>query len=285
MPPRGDDLASYLRLLGYDAPPPPTLDTLTALHRAHLDALPYDNLDIMLGRPPPTEPAAVLARIAWAGRAGYCFHHNGALGALLTALGFEVETRHGHVYTDPAHRGGTSLNHLVLLVRDQPSADNPRGDWWPDVGLGDAFREPVALVAGELRQHGFDYALTEVGAGAWSFVHDPRGTFTGIEVRDLPLDVAGAHLELSTAAASPFTAKLVVQWRQAGGVDTIRGAVLTRLRPTEESCTDLTTYDDWRAALTDVTRLSLEGVGDDDLRALWSRVEEAHHSWDAAGRP
>ena len=55
--------------------------------------------------------------------------------------------------------------------------------------------------------------------------------------------------------------------------------------PTEESRTDLTTYDDWRAALADVTRLSLEGVGDDDLRALWSRVERAHRAWDAAGRP
>ena len=137
-----------------------------------------------------------------------------------------------------------------------------------------------------LRQHGFDYALTEVGAGAWSFVHDPRGTFTGLEVRDLPLDVAGAHHELSTAASSPFTAKLVVQRRHAEGVDTIRGAVLTRLRPTEESRTDLTTYDDWRAALADVTRLlPRTASADDDLRALWSRVEQAHRAWDAAGRP
>ena len=100
-----------------------------------------------------------------------------------------------------------------------------------------------------------------------------------------PLDVAAAHHELSTSASSPFTAKPVVQRRHAAGVDTVRGAVLTRLRPDGESRTDLTTYDEWRGALADVTRLPLDDVADDDLRALWTRVEAAHRAWAAAGRP
>jgi arylamine N-acetyltransferase len=42
-----DDHSAYLRRLGFDAPPPPTLESLVALHRAHLDAVPDENLDIM----------------------------------------------------------------------------------------------------------------------------------------------------------------------------------------------------------------------------------------------
>jgi len=71
--------ADYLTRLGLDADLPPTLETLVALHRAHVQQLPYENLDIMLGRPPSVVPADSLARVAATGRAGYCFHQNGAV--------------------------------------------------------------------------------------------------------------------------------------------------------------------------------------------------------------
>jgi len=50
-----------------------------------------------------------------------------------------------------------------------------------------------------------------------------------LEARDLPLDIAAAHHDLSTSPASPFVIKLVVQRRHTDGVDTVRGCVLTRL--------------------------------------------------------
>ena len=280
-----DDHAAYLLRLGFDAPPPPTLESLVALHRAHLDAVPYENLDIMLGRPASTEPADVVARLGRGGRAGYCFHQNGALGSLLVALGYDVERRHGHVWTDSAHRFDTSLNHLVLLVRGLPTNEHPAGTWWPDVGLGEGFRDPVPMTAGTVRDDGFDFQVTEVMDDGWSFRNDPRGTFTGLEVRDLPVDVPTAHHELSTSPDSPFRRVLVVQRRHAGGVDTVRGCVSSHVGPDGQSTRDLTEYDEWREVLADRQRLPLDDVPADDLRALWDRMATAHLAWVAAGRP
>src|SRR3954453_17659591 len=113
--PRSEAAVAYLRRVGVDADAelPPTFETLLALHRAHLDAVPYENLGIMLGRPPSVDPAASLERVGEQGRAGYCFHQNGALETLLTELGFEVSRRHGHVYSAEEDRDATELNHLV----------------------------------------------------------------------------------------------------------------------------------------------------------------------------
>jgi N-hydroxyarylamine O-acetyltransferase len=279
------DHAAYLRRLGFEAPPPATLDTLVSLHRAHLDAVPYENLDIMLGRPTSTEPAEVVARLGRAGRAGYCFHQNGALGSLLDGLGYDVTRLHGHVWTDPAHRFDTSLNHLVLLVRGLPTADHPDGTWWPDVGLGEGFRDPVPVVAGPVHDPGFDFEVTELSEGGWSYRNDPRGTFTGLEVRDLPLDVPGSHRALSTPPDGPFTRVLVVQRRHAGGVDTVRGCVASHVGANGDTTRDLTRFEEWRELLADGQRLPLDDVPPDELRALWDRTVTAHRAWVDAGRP
>jgi len=44
------NLPAYLDRIGYTAPAEPTLETLHNLHRAHLFAVPFENLDIALGR-------------------------------------------------------------------------------------------------------------------------------------------------------------------------------------------------------------------------------------------
>ncbi len=44
-----------------------------------------------------------------------------------------------------------------------PTAENPAGRWWADVGLGEGFRLPLPLVEGEHVQDGFRYRLTDVG--------------------------------------------------------------------------------------------------------------------------
>jgi N-hydroxyarylamine O-acetyltransferase len=287
---RSDAASAYLRRLGVDAAAalPPTYETLLTLHRAHLDAVPYDNLGIMLGRPPPVDPLASLEGIGSAGRAGYCFHQNGALATVLTELGFELGRRHGHVWTLEEGRADTSLNHLALVADGLPTDANPGGRWWVDVGLGDAFRDPVPVVAGHHVQGGFDYEITEVRDDGWSFRHDAVGTFTGIEVSSLPVDqpsVEAAHAMLSTPPDGRFARLLVVQRRDATGIDTVRGCLWTRAEPGVTSVTELPTYDAWRDALVQATRLSLEGVDGVELEALYADQWGKHEAWTAAGRP
>jgi len=203
----------YLSRLGISSSLAPTVASLVELQRRHQDAVPYENLAIMLGRPDSTDPAETLDRIAAGGNAGYCFQHNGAFEVVLHALGFAVERRFGQV----RGRAAPQLNHLVLLV----TIDGHR--WWPDLGLGDALREPVEVVAGEIRQGPFRYEITDVGAvGEWTFWHDPAGSFGAIDVRaSRPSDaqVADAHRVLSTPPAGRFTQVLVVQRRDDTGCE------------------------------------------------------------------
>ncbi|HVL25173.1 MAG TPA: arylamine N-acetyltransferase, partial [Thermomicrobiales bacterium] len=44
------DIDAYRRRTGYDGPLAPAEATLFALHRAHAETIPFENLDIPLGR-------------------------------------------------------------------------------------------------------------------------------------------------------------------------------------------------------------------------------------------
>jgi N-hydroxyarylamine O-acetyltransferase len=281
------DTTAYLARLGLDVPPPPTLDTLFLLHRRHLERVPYENLAIMLGRPPSVDAAASLGRVGEVGRAGYCFHQNGALELALRELGYDVSRRHGHVWTDESTRFADPLNHLVLVASGLPTDDNPVGEWWVDVGLGDGFREPLPIVEGEYQQDGFRYRIEEVRDDGWSFRHDPSGTFGGVEVTSRPTDPAAvlrAHSELCAPGVGQFARLLVVQRRHGAGVTTLRGCLLHQVTAAGTSVTVLDTYDAWRAGLVDLG-LPLGGIDDVVLRSLFERTLKAHLLWVAAGSP
>jgi arylamine N-acetyltransferase len=282
-----DLVSAYLSVLGYHERPDVSVEALTELHRRHLAAVPYENLEIMLGRPPSVAPLDSLARIAQVGRAGYCFHQNGALESVLSDLGYDVSRRAGHVWTTEDDRWSGSLNHLVLVVSGLPTDDNPGGDWWPDVGLGDAIGDPLPLVVGEYEQGGFGYAITEVRDDGWSFRADARGSFVGVETSPppSPADVDECHRSLSTPPDGRFARVLVVQRRMPDRVDVVRGCLAQTVTPGGQTEADLTTYDDWRAAIADGCGLSLAEVDDEELLALFDRQLLLHREWVAAGRP
>jgi N-hydroxyarylamine O-acetyltransferase len=274
-------VTTYLSFLGYDDRPPPTLESLAELHRRHLARVPYENLAIMLGRPPSVQPLDSLERIATLGRAGYCFHQNGALETVLVDLGYAVSRRAGAVWDSDEERRARALNHLVLVVSGLPTEVNPGGEWWPDVGLGDAIAEPLPLVAGDYEQGGFRYAITEVRDDGWSFRADAQGSFEGLEVGPAPTlaEVVECHTTLSTPPGGHFTRVLVVQRRMAEHVDVVRGCLSTRITPGGKDESELTTYDEWRGAIADGCGLSLAAVGDDELRALFDRQLVIHREF------
>jgi N-hydroxyarylamine O-acetyltransferase len=85
------DLDAYFARIGYDGPREPTLDALRAITFSHPDAIPFENLDVLLGRGISILPADVDAKLIAGGRGGYCYEQNGLLKRVLQALGFEVE--------------------------------------------------------------------------------------------------------------------------------------------------------------------------------------------------
>jgi N-hydroxyarylamine O-acetyltransferase len=274
------DVYGYLERLRLPDPGPPSVDGLRLLHRAQVERVPYENLDIQLGRPPGIEPASSFRRVL-AGRGGYCYHLNGAFALLLSALGYAVRWHRGGVQgRDEPHPVGAVGNHLALTVHGLPTADNPDGMWFVDVGLGDGLYEPLPLRAGQHRDGPFRFALAPSSKEflGWRFEHDPAiGSFTGLDFRaDVAVlaDFRAKHEWLSTAPESAFVRVATVQRRDATGADVLRGRVLTRVpdgRPVE-----LTTAADWHAALADVFGIVLP---QDDRAALWHRVSAAHDAW------
>jgi N-hydroxyarylamine O-acetyltransferase len=134
------DVNAYLDRIGYRGSTAPTIDTLRAIHRAHLLNVPFENLDIARGRKIVLDEEALIRKIVEHRRGGFCYELNGALAALLRSLGFQVTLLSARVTTEA---GGESpeFDHLCLRV----DLDEP---WLADVGFGDSFLEPLRLQIG-----------------------------------------------------------------------------------------------------------------------------------------
>ncbi len=147
----------YLDRIGFDRQVRLDLETLTALQRAHLTAVPFENLDVYAGLGVRTDPAASVAKIVDRRRGGWCFEANGAFAALLEALGFEVARLGAAVLL---HGPNEVVDHLVVEV----TLDRP---YLVDVGFGDSFIVPL-----ELNRAGPQAG----GTGTFELIDSPMGT-------------------------------------------------------------------------------------------------------------
>ena len=154
------DLDAYFARIGYDGPRTAELSTLQALHALHPAAIPFEAVDVLLGRGVDLAPAAVDAKLISARRGGYCFEHNSLFGRVLTTLGFEVEGRIARVvWMAPPEAPLTSRTHMALQVA---VAGEP---WWVDVGFGGCvLTQPLRLVFDEPQRTAHEpFRLRRVG--------------------------------------------------------------------------------------------------------------------------
>ncbi len=283
-----DDLhIAYMQRLGLAAEPP-SAEALFALHRAHVERVAYETVWLHLGEHRTVDTDASVVRIATQHRGGYCFHLNGALSDLLRALGYRVERHVGGVHGPDGPSGDEMSNHLVLTVHDLPTDANPAGVWYVDAGLGDALYEPLPLIAGTYEQGPFELRLERAtGVGDWHFVHGPAGSFTGMSWRSEPTEMnafAERNGWFQPSPDSGFVKLMVVQRRDATGVDILRGLVLSRVGEGATTST-IESNLDFGHVLGDVFGLDI-GPADDPARtALWAKLRAAHDAWEAAGQP
>jgi N-hydroxyarylamine O-acetyltransferase len=282
------DTERYLWRLGVAAPVQPDLATLHDLHAAHAERIPYETLDIHIGRPTSSIAAHDSVGRVLRERGGYCYHLNGGFSLLLRSLGYDIVWHRAGVQGDrltPAPGSGLA-NHLALTVHGLPSHDNPAGDWLVDVGLGDAMHAPLPLLAGTYAQGPFRFTLrpSETDPGGWRFDHDPDGSFVGMDFRPEQATVADfldRHEFLWNSPESGFTKVCAVQRRDALGVDLLTGLVLSRKGEPAAAKQVLDTAGDWFAALADIFGLHLADVTPPEREALWARVHAAHEAWSA----
>src|SRR5262245_571174 len=91
------DLDAYLSRIGYAGTRSPTRAVLDAVHEAHLARIPFENLDVRLGRTISLDLPSLQRKLVDGGRGGYCFEQNALLAAALAAIGFSPVTLEARV--------------------------------------------------------------------------------------------------------------------------------------------------------------------------------------------
>jgi len=166
------DVDAYLGRVGYDGELTPTAETLHRLHRAHVAAIPFENLDVVLGRGVSLDMEAMQDKLLRRGRGGYCYEHNLLFAALLERVGFAVSRLTARIRM--GGDGPRASGHMLLRVEAEGSP------WLADVGFGgQRLLEPIPLKDGATsRQGGWAYRLDREDAGAWALrVWRPDGWF------------------------------------------------------------------------------------------------------------
>jgi len=202
------DLDAYFTRIGCAGDQRPTRATLAALHLAHTTHIPFENLDILLGRGIHIDLESIQAKLVRGKRGGYCFEQNTLLAGVLEQLGFRVTRLAARV------RMGTTRilprSHMLLKV------DFDDGACIADVGFGSAgLLHPFSLKSGSVcPQYAWSYRLLE-DDGLWRLQ-----LMKGTEWMDLyaftmepqfPVDFEVANFYVSTHPLSRFTQTLVAQ--------------------------------------------------------------------------
>src|SRR5215212_11295708 len=114
------DVGGFLARLGFREREAPSAGALHALHRAFVERIPYETIEIQLERPTTLDRFEAADRIVRRKRGGYCFHMNGAFSVLLEALGYSVTLHSAGVQNHSVQQPGIFRNHLALTVSGLP---------------------------------------------------------------------------------------------------------------------------------------------------------------------
>jgi N-hydroxyarylamine O-acetyltransferase len=140
----GFDLAGYLARIGHAGPRAPTLSVLRELHARHPAAIPFENLDPLLGRPVTLDLATLQSKMIGGQRGGYCYEQNTLFATALDAFGFNVTRLAGRVrWNAPPDAPEGPRTHMLLRV------DVDDAPYVADVGFGGYILSgPLKLAAG-----------------------------------------------------------------------------------------------------------------------------------------
>jgi N-hydroxyarylamine O-acetyltransferase len=242
------DLPAYLRRIGYAGSLDPTRATLDALHAAHATSIPFENLDILLGRRIAIDLDSVQAKLVAARRGGYCFEQNALFAAALEHLGFAVTRLAARVRfrTDRV----LARTHMTLRV------EVGGVPLLADVGFGgEGPLLPVPFDGTEAGQYAWTYRIlghagehrlqSRRGGGGWEdlyvFTPEPQ----------LPVDYEMANHYTSTHPASRFVLMLTAQRVATDGRRILRNRTLCLDRGDDVTTRTLADDDELLGVLAD----------------------------------
>ena len=208
--------AAYLARIGASGLWPDTREELAEIHRRHLESVPFENLDILTGRPISFDPAALYAKVVERRRGGFCYELNGLFSALLRSAGCAVELVEAR-FLEADETLSPRFDHLSLLV----TLPDEEHTLFADVGCG-KLSPTVPL---ELREQPGTLASGEHG---WQLVGEPEQLTFGEEPRALA-DFADRCAFHEHHADSYFRRGLVCTRRTAEGWIALSESAFTEL--------------------------------------------------------
>ncbi len=261
------ELAAYLDRIGLDTVPRADLAGLRTLHRAHLRAIPYENLDVPLGHPVTIEIPAIYDKLVTRRRGGWCYEMNGLFGWALEELGFDVTRATGAV--ERSARGPASEgNHLVLKVELE------EGTYLADVGFGDGPLDPFRVAARRFSINGFPFSISQIDAEWWRLHNHPAGGAPNFDFHLAPAKEAQLAAQcqwLQTSEDSPFVQNAIVMRHVADGLVVLRGRVLRGITPGSVAEMIIDDADSYVETLRESFGLDLP-----EAASLWPAICERH---------
>jgi N-hydroxyarylamine O-acetyltransferase len=202
------DLSAYLARIGYDGPRTPTLETLRAIQFLHPQAIPFENLNPLLGMPVRLDIESLQEKLVRSRRGGYCFEHNTLLSHALRALGFRLGHLGGRVvWNRPDPSVTPPRSHMILRV------ELPEGIHIADVGFGMSATAPLRLEP-EIEQATPHETFRLLRSGDWFTLQCRlKGEWASFYRFDLtgqePIDYEVANYYVSTWPTSHFVNALM----------------------------------------------------------------------------
>jgi len=240
----------------YHGPLDVSSETLRNLHKAHLLAIPFENLDNHVGRRIVLDEEKVIRKLIEERRGGICYELNGAFCALLREIGFDVSMLAAGVARD---EGGFDppFDHLTLMV-------NLEQRWLADVGFGDSFREPLLLDERVEQIQGDDaFQLTEADGYLILLrregeVWKPQYRFT---LEPYPYSAFSEMCVYhQTSPESIFTQRRACSLATTEGRITVTDKRVITTKRGEKRERELVNRDEWRAALLEHFGIDLDRI-------------------------
>jgi len=260
-------LDAYLARIGLDAAPSPDADGLAAIQRAHRLAIPFENLDIPIGRGISLDPAAIDAKIVGRRRGGYCFEQNQLFLRALREIGFDARALMARVWLGAEETPPLTHTLNLVMIDGEP--------WIADAGFGGSYSPPMRLVAdseraapdgtrhrlsrdetyGWMLERRGDPAKTDGrGAGAPGWLRQYSFTLATV----WPVDLAVGNHFTSTAPGTRFTTLKVVSRASSEGFVSLTDRHFTRRQTGSVAEHDVVDAAEYRALLADVFGIALD---------------------------
>jgi len=258
----------YLARIGWSGSREPTFATLAGLLRGHMTAIPFENLDVLLGRGIRIDLDSVYAKLVSSRRGGYCFEHGTLFQAALVALGFEPVAHAARVIMQRP-KAEAPLTHMFLTVRFDGRA------FVLDPGFGGhAPLVPLPLEPGSDGRYGVELHRMVRNGGEWvleaSIDGRPTPLWSSTFEPAQPVDFVMANHFVSTFPSSPFVMNLMVRALTPHGEVSAMNQALTIRREGREEKSAIASRTDLRALLAthfgfdlpEVEQLTVPGVDD-----------------------